>query len=154
MAYNNTLPGGGYPQMGFPTMPQMGMNPLGMMPPVMMGMSQLARSGQDRQAPIGEPIFIDGVQQAYAMATMPDTDKIYFDKEEPVFYHVAVDRVGIPTVKVYCFKEVPTHQAMGAMGNYVTREEIGQMIQAYIMATKGGNGDGQSALLGNNEPKK
>ena len=68
MAYNNTLPTGGYnPQMGaFPNMPQMGMGPLGMIPPMMMGMSQLARGGmggQERQAPIGEPIFIDGVKR-------------------------------------------------------------------------------------------
>ena len=156
MAYNTLPYGGGNPQMGgFPTMPQMGMNPLGMIPPMMMGMgmSQLGRGmGQDRHAPIGEPIFIDGVQQAYAMATTPDTDKIFFDKEEPVFYHVSVDRGVVPSVKVYCFKEVPTHQAMGAMGNYVTREEIGQMIQAYLQM-KGG-GDSESDLLANNGKAK
>lgn len=153
MAYNNTLPyGGGAPQMGgFPNMPQMGMSPFGMVPPIMMGMSQVGPRGQERQAPIGEPIFIDGVQQAYAMATQPDTDKIFFDKEEPVFYFVSVDRVGVPTVKVYCFKEVPTHQA-GAMGNYVTREEIGQMIQAYLQV-KGGGG-GESDLLANSSKAK
>ena len=159
MAYNNTLPTGGYnPQMGaFPNMPQMGMGPLGMIPPMMMGMSQLARGGmggQERQAPIGEPIFIDGVQQAYAMAMQPDTDKVFFDKEEPVFYCVSVDRMGIPTVKVYRFQEVPTHQAMGAMGNYVTREEIGQMIQACIMATMKGGSGGESDLLASDGAKK
>lgn len=159
MAYNNTLPTGGYnPQMGaFPNMPQMGMGPLGMIPPMMMGMSQLARGGmggQERQAPIGEPIFIDGVQQAYAMAMQPDTDKVFFDKEEPVFYCVSVDRMGIPTVKVYRFQEVPMHPPMGgAMSNFVTKEEIGQMIQAYIMATKGGSGD-ESDLLASNGAKK
>lgn len=160
MAYNNTLPGGGYPQMGggYPTMPQMGLpGPLGIMPQMMMGMSQLARNGmggQERQAPIGEPIFIDGVQQAYAMAMQPDTDKVFFDKEEPVFYCVSVDRMGIPTVKVYRFQEVPMHPPMGgAMSNFVTKEEIGQMIQAYIMATKGGSGD-ESDLLASNGAKK
>lgn len=152
MAYNNTLPMGGYPQMGMPVVPQMGMPGLGMLPPPLMGMSQMARMGQDRQAPIGEPIFIDGIQQAYAMAAVPDTDKVYFDKQEAIFYHVAVDRVGVPTVKAYCFKEMPLHPS-GAMGNFVTREEIGQMIQAYLLA-KGGNGDGQSALLGNNVAEK
>ena len=159
MAYNNTLPGGGYPQMGggYPTMPQMGLpGPLGIMPQMMMGMSQLARNGmggQERQAPIGEPIFIDGVQQAYAMAMQPDTDKVFFDKEEPVFYCVSVDRMGIPTVKVYRFQEVPMHPPMGgAMSNFVTKEEIGQMIQAYL-AMKGGSGD-ESDLLASNGAKK
>ena len=152
MAYNNTLPGGGYPQMSFPPMPQMGMGPLGMMPPMMMGMSQ--RMGQqERQAPIGEPIFIDGVQQAYAMANQPDTDKVFFDKEEPVFYCVSVDRVGIPAVKVYRFQEVPMYPpAGGAMGNYVTREEIGQMIQGYLQM-KGGSGDESDLLASNGKAK-
>ena len=154
MAYNTLPYGGGNPQMGaFPTMPQMGMNPLGMIPPMMMGMSQQRMGQQERQAPIGEPIFLDGLQRAYAMASMPDTDKIFFDKEEPVFYHVSVDRVGVPSVKVYCFKEVPTHQAMSAMGNYVTREEIGQMIQAYLQM-KGGGDNAQSDLLANNGKAK
>lgn len=153
MAYNNALPGGSYPQMGFPNMnmPPIGMPGMGMLPPMMMGMSRQQGMGQERQAPLGEPIFLDGIQQAYAMATVPDTDKVFFDREEPVFYHVSVDRVGVPSVKVFCFKEVPTHQAMAGMGNYVTREEIGQMVQACIMATmKGGNTDGQSAIHGNN----
>ena len=121
-----------------------------------MGMSQLARNGmggQERQAPIGEPIFIDGVQQAYAMAMQPDTDKVFFDKEEPVFYCVSVDKIGIPTVKVYRFQEVPMHPPMGgAMSNFVTKEEIGQMIQAYL-AMKGGSGD-ESDLLASNGAKK
>ena len=90
----------------------------------------------------------------------PDTDKVFFDKEEPVFYCVSVDRMGIPTVKVYRFQEVPMHPPMGgAMSNFVTKEEIGQMIQAYlamqayIMATKGGSGD-ESDLLASNGAKK
>ena len=94
--------------------------------------------GQERMAPFAEMMFVEGVHQLYGMRTVPGADKVFFDKNEDVFYVVCTNHYGQPQIKAYCFEEVKGPEASE---QYVTKHELREMIQELL--GNGGGGDGK-----------
>lgn len=95
--------------------------------------------GQERMAPVGEMMFVDGVHQLYGMRTMPGADKVFFSKEEDVFFVVTTDHYGKPEIKAFCFEEI---QGPESSNQYVTKQELRELMQEFL-GSKGGGGGGQ-----------
>ena len=115
---------------GFGRMPQM---------PMMGGQ-------QERIAPAGEMMFVDGVHQLYGMRTPPGADKVFFSKEEDVFFVVTTNHYGQPEIKAYCFEEI---QGPESSSQFVTKHELKQLMHQVMdefMGGKGGGGGGQQSL--------
>ena len=94
--------------------------------------------GQERMAPFAEIMFVEGAHQLYGLRTVPGADKVFFDKNEDVFYVVCTNHYGQPQIKAYCFEEIKGPETSE---QYVTKHELREMIQELL--GKGGGGDGK-----------
>lgn len=116
--------GNGFGRMPQPQMPMMG-------------------GQQERMAPVGEMMFVDGVHQLYGLRTMPGADKVFFSKEEDVFFVVTTNHYGKPEIKAYCYEEI---EGPESSSQYVTKQELKQLMHQVMdefMGSKGGGGGGQ-----------
>ena len=98
---------------------------------------------QERMAPVGEMMFVDGVHQLYGLRTMPGADKVFFSKEEDVFFVVTTNHYGKPEIKAYCYEEI---EGPESSSQYVTKQELKQLMHQVMdefMGSKGGSGGGQ-----------
>lgn len=93
---------------------------------------------QERMTPAGEMMFVDGAHQLYSMRMMPGADRVFFDKNEDVFYIVGTNHYGQPQIKAYCFEEIPSTEASG---QYVTKQELRELMQEFLGEKGGGGGD-------------
>lgn len=101
---------------------------------------------QERMAPIGEMMFVDGAHQLYGMRTVPGADKVFFSKEEDVFFVVTTNHYGQPQIKAFCFEEI---QGPEGSEQYVTKHELKQLMHQVmdeLMGSKGGGGGEQQPL--------
>lgn len=98
---------------------------------------------QERMAPVGEMMFVEGVHQLYGMRTMPGADKVFFSKEEDVFFVVTTDHYGKPEIKAYCFEEI---QGPEASGQFVTKQELKELMQEFLGGGKGGGVNAEHPL--------
>jgi hypothetical protein len=106
------------------------------------GYNRMPQMGQERMAPVGEMMFVDGAHQLYGMRTIPGADKVFFDKEEDVFYVVCTNHYGQPQIKAYCFEEI---QGPESSSQYVTKQELRDLMQEFL-GGKGGGGHDQQSL--------
>ena len=128
MAYNSYIPN--YPYVGFqaPQQPQI--------PP------QPQYRPQQQQPVANGIIWVQGLAGAKSYLLAPGQTAMLMDSEAPVFYIKSADQSGMPSMKVYDYKERATEQAAPApaqpgvdMSNYVTREE---MEKRFAELAKGG----------------
>lgn len=101
-------------------------------------MSQMGSSQQqERMLPMGEMVFVDGVHQLYSVRAIPGSDKVFFDKEEDVFFVVCTNHYGQQEIKAFRYEEIPK----GTGGEqYVTKQEIQQLLEQFLSQRGGGGG--------------
>ena len=99
--------------------------------------------GQERMAPAGEMMFVDGIHQLYGMRTMPGAEKSFFSKTKDVFFVVSTDELGRTEIRTYCYEEI---EGPESSSQYVTKQELKQLMHQVMdefMGSKGGGGGGQ-----------
>ena len=117
MAYNNYFPMT-YPYVGFQA-------PQPQIPP------QPQYRQQPQQPAANGIIWVQGMAGAKSYLLAPGQTALLMDSEAPVFYVKSADQSGMPSMKVYDYKERTTEQAAPApaqanvdMSQYVTWEAL------------------------------
>ena len=135
MAYNNYFPMT-YPYVGFQA-------PQPQIPP------QPQYRQQPQQPAANGIIWVQGMAGAKSYLLAPGQTALLMDSEAPVFYVKSADQSGMPSMKVYDYKERTTEQAAPApaqanvdMSQYVTWEAL----EKKYPVLKGGAGNEQSAV--------
>lgn len=137
MAYNNYFP------MGYPYYSAQPAMQQPQIPP------QPQYRQQPQQPAANGIIWVQGMAGAKSYLLAPGQTALLMDSEAPVFYVKSADQSGMPSMKVYDYKERTTEQAASApaqanvdMSQYVTWEAL----EKKYPVLKGGANNEQSAV--------
>lgn len=136
MAYNNYFPTG---------YPYYGANPA---QPVAQPQQQYRQ--QPQQPAANGIIWVQGMTGAKSFLLAPGQSALLMDSEAPVFYIKTADQSGMPSMKIYDYKERVTEQAAPTqpqasvdMSAYVTWAELEKRYPGLV---KGGANNEQSSV--------
>ena len=88
--------------------------------------------------------WCQGIEGAKGFYVQPGTSELIMDSEGPIFYIKSVDASGIPApLRVFHYSEEIAQQPQAAQSDYVTRQELPQLVAQAIaaMQQQGGNND-------------